>query len=185
MNQPESNYLFFQTPSGETFPCSAEGVSVELIGEAAQQLDPDLVQHAAQAVLHYYKHDLGRDSVSVGEFAEALEKVLRGLGLSVCAAGSVAMMGPVLEADLKQFALVAGKNFELAFFPQLREALRLRLTSAPAVVCFTGLRESVKFLTGAQRWDNRCRILSDRIVNFLRDALQAEAKGRSCTLVVR
>lgn len=184
-SRPQPNYLFFQSPAGETLPCSSEGVTVELIGQAAQTMDPEVVQHAAQAVLHYYKHDLGRDSISVGEFAEAMEKVLRALGLDVCAAGNLLPHGPVAGADLRLLAVEAGENFELAFFPKLRGELCLQLCGDPTVICFTGLRECVKQLTGARRWDARCRTLSLRIVNYLRDALKTEARGRSCTLVVK
>jgi len=35
-------------------------VTVELIGEAAAELDPELIRNAARAVLHYFKVEMGR-----------------------------------------------------------------------------------------------------------------------------
>jgi len=58
-------------------------VTVELIGEAAAELDPELIRMAARAVLHYFKVEMGKTAVSVGEFSRALAAVLRGFGLSV------------------------------------------------------------------------------------------------------
>lgn len=75
--------LLFELASGEAIPFSAEMISVELMGDVVSQLDPEVIRHAAASVFHYFKHDLERDSVTVGEFAGMLEKVLRGLGLHV------------------------------------------------------------------------------------------------------
>jgi hypothetical protein len=83
MIQLNPDCLVFQTADGDYIPCSAEFVTLELIGDAADLLDPELIQDASAAVLHYFKYELGRTHVSVGEFSMALEKVLRGFGLSV------------------------------------------------------------------------------------------------------
>ena len=76
-----SDCLLFKTSSGESIPFSAEMISVELSGDGTGVFDPEFLKHAASAVFHYFKHDLGRLTVTVGEFAGALEKVLRGFGL--------------------------------------------------------------------------------------------------------
>jgi hypothetical protein len=185
MIQLRSDCLFLKTPEGETFPCSAEIASVEVVGETTWQMDPELVQHAAQAVLHYFRHELGRDTVSVGEFSEALQKVLGRLGLN---APQNAPVAPAVEAqpgiDLQELANSAGEGFELAFFSRLREALRENLSASPPVVRFTGLKGSVKTLLGARKWNEPCRQLSDQIVAHLRQCLHAEGKGSGCTLLV-
>ena len=85
MIQLKSDCLLFQTNDGEQGPCSAEWVTLELMGEGASLVDPEVVRHASAAVLHYFKHELKRQFVSVSEFALALEKVLRNFGLSVYA----------------------------------------------------------------------------------------------------
>ena len=58
----------FRLENGDNVPLSSGMVSVELVGESAPLFDPDLVTHAADAVFFYFKHELGRESVSVGEF---------------------------------------------------------------------------------------------------------------------
>ena len=51
MIQLHPDCLKFQMPGGEVIPCSAELISVNLLGEAADLLDPELVQNAARALL--------------------------------------------------------------------------------------------------------------------------------------
>src|SRR5688572_1623412 len=111
MIQLNPDCLIFQTASGENIPCSAELVTIELIGDAAEFLDPQIIQNASSAVLHYFKNELARDFVSVAEFSEALEKVLRGFGLDVRPAEETEPLTPrVEEADLREIACASGKG---------------------------------------------------------------------------
>ena len=72
MIQLHTDCLVFETLDGETIPCSAQDVTVELLGDAAHELEPHMITEAAEAVLFHFKVDLGRNSVSVGEFTMAL-----------------------------------------------------------------------------------------------------------------
>ena len=184
--------LVFKTAEGECVPCSAHEVTVELIGDSAEWLDTELVSHAAEAVLHFFKSEKGQDSVSVGEFSEALERVLRGLGIDVKASGkeepaAEAMPQPtprLVEADLRELAGESDLGGELVFFPRLRDAIRRELDGSPTILRFSGLRECVKRLTGAKRWSAHCQALNDQIVDYLRTCLGAERSGAGCALVV-
>src|SRR5215472_11736738 len=130
-----SDCLVFRLATGENIPFSAEMISVELIGETAELFDPDFVSHAAGAVFHYFKHDLGRQMVTVGEFTEALERVLRGFGLPVPPVEEEPESAPLtIEADLQQLARESGEGCELIFFPRLRAELRDRLRKEPRIV---------------------------------------------------
>jgi hypothetical protein len=181
MIQLHPDYLLFETPKGQLIPCSAEMVAVELVGEASSSLDPELVQQAASAVLHYFKQDLGLQTVSVGEFSRALEQALAALGLR----STVENLGRETRSyDLRQLAVGAGRGFELSFFPQLRQEIRAQLESTPTVLRFYGLRGCVKQLMGARRWSQRCQVLNDQIVEFLRACLVTEAAVSRCGLVV-
>jgi hypothetical protein len=190
MIQLKSDCLIFQTHDGEQIPCSAEWVTLELMGEGAQSVDPEVVHHASAAVLHYFKYELGRQSVSVGEFAIALEKVLRSFGLSVYADHQTQPpTSPtplrVLESNLNELASTAAcQGFELVFFPQLRQELKSKLDQSPNLIRFHGLRDCVKQLAGTGRWNRRCQSLDDQIVNFLRSCWETEPARRSCTLMV-
>ena len=86
MIQLHTDCLVFETSDGEAIPCSAQDVTVELLGDAAHELEPMLVTEAAEAVLYHFKTDLNRNSISVGEFTLALECILRGFGFKVMAA---------------------------------------------------------------------------------------------------
>jgi hypothetical protein len=188
MIQLKADCLIFQTSDGEHIPCSAEWVTVELMGASATMADPELVHNASAAVLHYFKFELNRSYVSVGEFAQALEKVLRGFGLTVYTETDGPAAPPaeprVLESNLREMAGTAGEGFELMFFPHLRNELRSKLGQTPTMVRFHGLRDCVKQLSGAGRWNRRCQNLNDQIVDYLRSCWKTERGSASCALVV-
>ena len=52
--------LLFQLASGESVPCSAEMISVEIVGGQEKLLDPEVLRHAAASVFHYFKQELLR-----------------------------------------------------------------------------------------------------------------------------
>jgi len=181
-----SGCLLFKLANGESIPFSAEMISVELLGSTAELFDAEFVQHAANAVFHYFKHELGRQTVTVGEFAEALEKVLRGFKLPQVASGPPAAQTrrEVRESDLCRLASESGQACELFFFPRLRDEFREQLRHHPRVVRFRGLRSCVKRLAGTRRWTCRCRSLEEQIVGYLRECLSAEARLEDLALVV-
>jgi hypothetical protein len=188
MIQLRADCLIFQTSDGAQIPCSVEWVTLELMGEGASWIDPDVIHHASAAVLHYFKHELLREFVSVAEFTLALEKALRCFGLSVYADSQPARLPPaqtcVLSSNLQELASSAGKGFELFFFPNLREEIRSKMGQSPRVLRFHGLRGCVKQLTGTVRWTRRCQSLNDQIVDYLRGCWQTERDRHSCALVV-
>lgn len=173
--------LLFELQSGESVPYSADMLTVELMGETSQWFDTDFVKQAAKAIFHYFRHDLGRESITVGEFAEALEKVLS--GFKDVAEEPSAIAG-VRESDLHRLACESGDGCELFFFPRLRDELRQQLQSNPRMLRFRGLRDCVKQLTGAQRWTVRCQTLEEQVVAFLRQCLSTEARQAEFAMVV-
>jgi hypothetical protein len=176
--------LMFEMATGETVPFTAEMISVELSGDSAGSFDPEFVKHATNAVFHYFKHELGRQSITVGEFAGALERVLRGFDFQPEPEPEAPVEPRVLESDLQQLASESGAGWELFFFLRLRDELRHQLRRAPKLVRFRGLRGCVKQLTGSRRWCPRCRNLHDQIVEFLRHCLSAESSRNGCALLV-
>ena len=178
--------LVFKMSTGENIPCSAEKVTIELMGESAELVDQELIKNAAESVLHYFKAEQQKTSVSVAEFALALEKVLRGLGLEVKAADAEPTLvgSGVAEANLEELARHSLRGFELSFFPSLRAELARHVRKAPQVVRFRGLRLCVKHLVGAKRWSNRCQVLSDQIVAYLRRCYMDEHASTGCALVI-
>lgn len=184
MIQLQSDCLVFDPSSGQCQERPSQFLTIELFGEGADQVDPDMVRHASAAVLYYFKKELGRSSVSISEFSEALEEVLRYLGLTVRPAVKMGQSNSIVESDLRQLAFECGQGFELVFFPRLRGELRKNLKESPRVVLFQGLRGCVKQLAGARRWSTRCELLSDQIVDFLRFCWKDEVPGDQSALFV-
>jgi hypothetical protein len=179
-----SEYLMFQMPSGESIAFSSEAIAVEIVDETDGELDSNMVRQAANAVYHYFKHELGRQTVTVSEFAKAMEKALDGFEISIVSTKSARTTQSVAEADLWKIAQDSGRAFELTFFPRLRNELRTQLIGSPNVVRFTGLRSCVKALTGAKRWSMRCTVMEEQIVGYVRECLNTDASKAVCTLVV-
>ena len=184
MIQLHPDYLIFQTSQGELIPCSAESVTIELMGDASSLLDQETVRQAAAAVVHYFKHDLGQDTVSVGEFSKALERVLNAFGFNVTTTTSDEHELKMVVADLEEIAK-SSDDFELTFFKNLRIEFERQVKTSPDVLSFCGLRPSVKMLVGAKRWGRKCESLSDQIVDFLRECLTMESGAPSRALVVK
>jgi len=180
----QSDCLIFQLTNGESVPCSAEMITVEIVGNADNLIAPETLRHAAASVFHYFKIELARETVTVGEFAQALEKALKGIGLTLFAEQVEPRTDQTLETDLGIIAHEAADSLELFFFPRLRTELRAKLRLAPRVLRFRGLRGCAKRLAGARRWSARCEQMQERIVDYLRECLVAEPARQECALVV-
>jgi hypothetical protein len=179
-----SNCLLFKLSNGESVPCSAEMICVEVIGSVDSLLDPEMLHHAAASVFHYFKNDLARETVTVGEFAGALEKVLRTLGFTINAEKGEKAKGETSVSDLRLLMLESSESLELFFFQRLRDELRTQLRCSPRLLRFRGLRGCVKQITRARRWGVRCEKLEEQIVEYLRECLTAEQGQNECALVV-
>ena len=184
MIQLAEDCLLFQTAEGEKVPYSAELISIEIMGDSASCLDSEFIKHAAAAVFHYFRDELDRDSVTVAEFSLALEKILRGFNLAAQAQTENAAPR-VLRSDLRHLVREMDDTSELFFFPRLRDELRSQMRMEPQMLCFQGLRQCVKQLTGARRWSGRCQTLHDQIVEFLRSCMCQDNSGANCALVVK
>jgi hypothetical protein len=178
-----NNCLLFQLATGESVPCSAEMISVEIVSGQERLLDPEVLHHAAASVFHYFKMELMRETVTVGEFSIALEKVLRQLGFTL-QDDSQAATREIIESDLRVIACQSAGSLELFFFTALRQELRSQLRQSPKLLRFRGLRGCVKQLAGARRWSDRCERLQDQIVGYLRECLSADREQVHCALVV-
>lgn len=181
-----SDCILLRGPNGEFFPMQAGTVAIEVVTEGESPFDEAFVKEASAAVLHYFKNEEGRDSVTLAEFAQALEKVLQGFQPTgpEPASGETSSPSRVLEADLQKLATDSGDAFELTFFPRLRDEIRTQLQQSPQTLRFRGLRNCVMRLTGAHRWGPRCETLQEQIIEFLRNCLTAEPHPEACTLIV-
>jgi hypothetical protein len=182
MIQLHPDCLIFRTSQGELIPCSAESVTIEMIGDASSLIDPETVREAAAAVVHYFKYDLHRDTVSVAEFSEALQRALRCFGFDVTT--STFENGVPAGTDLRELARAAD-DYELVFFQRLREEFLRQAKESKEVVRFWGLRDCAKQITGAKRWGHNCERFSEQVVDFLRNCLTIEPGANSRGLIVR
>jgi hypothetical protein len=186
MIQLHTDCLVFETSNGEAIPCSAQAVTVELLGDAALELEPHMVTEAAEAVLYHFKVDLGRASVTVGEFTMALERILRGFGFKVMASSEDqnALEPDAAETNLHDLAHQAGEGLEMVFFCTLRDQIHADLHGKPQLLRVRGLREAVQKLTGAKQWSPRCQKLNDQIVDYLRHIVSQHQQKAKLTLMI-
>jgi hypothetical protein len=179
-----SDSLVFKLVGDEMIPCTGQAVSFALAGDGASVVSEHVFQEAAAAVLHYFRQELGRTRVSVGEFSAALEVVLHSLGLTQIKAAP-APGGRDAQTEATDLGALVEDGMELLFFQRLREEMRRQLRPSPQMVRFQGLRSSVLRLTGTRRWSPRCQVLHDQIVDFLRNSFLAEPRDRPCGLVIQ
>jgi hypothetical protein len=178
-----SDCLVFRMANGESMPFSADTISVELMGSAAQRFSPEFLHHATKAVFHYFQKELGRTTVTVEEFVGAFETALN--GFKPCPPVTPqASASSVVESDLCHLVSETEGKCELFFFPRLRQELRLQLQREPRLLRFHGLRGCAMQLAGARRWTTRCQGLREQIVAFLRECLNAETKRQELALVI-
>jgi hypothetical protein len=151
-------------------------------------LDEEIIKQASEGVLHYFKSELGKTSVTISEFSAALEHALRALGLQVSSPDGKDSKVPetprVVRSDLAHLAGIAEQGFELMFFGRLRSALLEVLEQSPDIVHFRGLRPCVKQLLQAKRWSAGCQQLNDQIVDFLRSCFDSQRRSTDCALLV-
>jgi hypothetical protein len=187
--QRPSNYLAFETEDG-VIPCAVDDLAVELVGDGIVGLSTELLREASLGLLKYFREDLGREQVTVAEFAQALASVLQGFGfelkLEAAAEGTEGEAEPQRVAEIALDELVNDGEVALAggFFPRIRSELHRRLEDAPTLVRLTGLRSCVKRLSKSPRWNGRCQRLNDQIVTYLRLCFAERPPGADCTIMM-
>lgn len=178
--QPDYPAFDWGDPAAGLLP--AEQVALQLAGPMAGRYAEE-IRAAAAAVVYFFRHDLGRTTVSVADFAATLRQALAGLGLSLELPTQQGELG--LATDLAGLLAQAPESRELVLFARLRQHLGQQLRTQPASIRYCGLRGCVRRVLGARRWTRRCQRLADQIVSFLRACLQADGRGSPCILVVR
>jgi hypothetical protein len=176
--------LLFQLSNGEKVPFSPDMISVEFSTETDGWFDPETACHAAKAVFHYFKRELGRQTVTAEEFAAAMERALRGVSAPPGPGREMELPAGIVEEDLERLAREAGDGCELVFFPRLRHDIQEHLRKSPRLLRYRGLRPCVKQIARARRWTPRCRELQDQIVSFVRECAGAETRHSELELVV-
>jgi hypothetical protein len=164
--------LFICYPDGRVEPLDLDRLVGEIAGQSqnsAFQLESWMIEHVVQSIVHYLRHELKKDSVTLQDFVNLSQELLNNFLESqqekteeVC--------------DLYQLAQKAGYGFELHFYDILRDHLSKMSHGGHASCVFVGLKRCVKFLAGHQRWRNRCRHINDEIVEFIRESLARFSK---------
>ena len=179
--------LVFNTPEGN-IPMAAERVTMDVLGEAIQQLDHEMLRHVSEAVLHYFKEELGKTCVTIGEFTQTLERALAALGMKVQSVSVKSDPPPlkrtVVESDLCGLLSESQPVMELLLFPNLRVVVQKLLDGSPDVIRFHGLRPCVKQILHVRRWSEGCQRLNDQIVDYLRTCFDSERRTAPCALLV-
>jgi hypothetical protein len=182
--------LVFETSEG-SIPMTAERVTMDVLGDAIQLLDQEILRHVSESVLHYFKEELGKSSVTIAEFTQTLERALGALGLTVQSVKVKSDSSPplppqprVAESDLAHLISESQPAMELLLFPNLRLTVQKLLDGSPDVIRFRGLRPCVKQMLKARRWSQGCQRLNDQIVDYLRGCFDSERRSASCALLV-
>lgn len=169
---------------GKALPYSVELLTVEMLGEKASWMDPEILQNICEAVMLYLRDELGKGSVPFHEFAHVLEEVMRGFGFEVSAPKAPQPTQPVRKTDLSDWLGRQELGFDLMLYQRLREELSERLLEEPnGVLWIHGTHNCVKAHLGARRWSRKCQQLHDQLVAFIRECFDREANTGSSLIV--
>ncbi len=192
MIQLHEDCLLVEQPGGGYIPWSASQLTLEFVGGGAETLNEEVMQQVAAGVLHYFKDELGRMTITISEFADAIARALNGMGFSaevaeVCAQpiSDSSPKSNVGVSDLRELAFAAAKFGELDFFKRLRSRLHEQMENPPDRMEFLGLRGCVKMLTGRKKWCPACTQLEVEIVDALRAWYSQSPKASATALLVR
>lgn len=190
MIQLRSNCLVCETDDGEHIPFSAESLSEELVEQLQGSIDPEVVRHAAESVVQFYRDEQMVDVIRLSEFVEAITEVLRSLGFEVAIdvepeprEGGVQRL--VSESDLGVFSADPSSFSELELLPKLRATLREQFQTEPQIIRITGLKICVKTLSNARRWSPRCQRLHELIVGYLQECWIQERNPECEEIVIQ
>lgn len=176
--------LLVEQTGGGYLPVTATDLTFEVVGDTSL-VDGEVLKHATAAVMHYFRQELDRTTVTLAEFSAMLTKVLQGLGISAEVTGQPVPGEQVRIADLGALAAEASIAGELEFCQRLRTLLREQLAAAPTRLEILGLRICVKRLTGRKHWCPTCEKTAAWILEMIRGWYAQEAPSRPTALVVR
>lgn len=164
---------------------------VEIAGKGGSLPEKKIVREAILAVVHYIKSELKKDVVSASEFSEMLKAVLEGFGYHV----NVVVKNQAKEApkrkpktafvNLDEIVDDTGNRYELFFFDSLAKKMKESLRKNPKLLCINGLHECVKKIVGVNKWNDRCRNLSEEIVSFARSQFRTHGNKKQSALLIR
>lgn len=203
MIRPHSDYLVFELDSGESILCSVEAIAFELVEAVAGLADRNIIENAARAVVHYFREELRRETVSIHEFIDSLSFVLKEFGYEVEIRniesqyseeqgeylGEVEIMKErsqsnslveILEKQRKTGALM-----ELGFFKKIREIVAHELQGNPDILLFTELRPCVQSMLASSKWTRRCELFSRQIISYIEACLCQDGNVRNMRMVIR
>lgn len=198
-----SDYLVFELDSGESVPCSVEAIAFELVEAVAGLADRNVIENAARAVVHYFREELGKESVCINEFIDSLSFVLKEFGYEVETRSFESLSAEENDeipsdsetqitksqsnslVEILEDQREKGELMELSFFKQLRETVLSELQDQPDILLFTGLRPCVQTMLSASRWTGRCESFSQQIVSYIEECLCFDGGGRNMHMVIR
>ena len=161
--------LFMCYPDGRVEPLDLDQLVHQIADQnnvLASKLEPWMVEHVVQSIIHYIRNDLKKDSVTLQDFVDLSQELIRTFMKPQDSSGNDQAV-----CDLYQLAQRAGYGFELRFYDILRDHILKVSSVGHTSYVFVGLRRCVKFLAGHQRWRNRCQHLNDEIVEYIRESL--------------
>ena len=180
-----SDCLLFEMATRREHPVlGRHGLAWSWRAARRELFDPEFVHHATKAVFHYFKHELGRQTVTAGEFAGALEKVLRGFAVTAQAASHPtpprACWSPICAGWPMNPARAASFSSFRACAPNCSGTC-----SRPRACCaFAGCAAASSSSPARGAGAGAARRLEGEIVDYLRQCLSAESGPVEFALLV-
>jgi hypothetical protein len=143
--------------------------SLDASAERAGQSNWDHSVDIARAISHYLESEYDGRVLTTDQLVEIIRRSLHGVGCDHIARRAT-LVPPRVNIHLPELARAS--EYELLFFPLLRERLNEALDVVVRGVRLEGLRNCVKILQQSRSWKDRCQRLNDEIVLFSRQQLR-------------
>ena len=158
----------------------------ESIKKAAEKAGHDkwwFAEHIARGVIEYLRQRFDRNTITLDELFQKIERTLQSIGFKDIAA-ELRAEPPPLRISLAELACEADQGYELSFLTLITQRIAEARRLSAAEINFSGLRQAVQLLLKSSRWDQRSRDLRDLIVTLVRSHVAASG-GEDIRVVIR
>ena len=141
--------------------------ALERAARAADHEDFPFVADIRSGIVKYLETRCPLKLLQLDDLYDRMRKMLVKIGCERIAE-KLEPLAPPVTVSLVRAAMEAGNGFELAFFQSLRTELAALRDAGAEEIRFSGIRESIMILRGADKWNKECAALLSEVESFLR-----------------
>ena len=140
--------------------------AIEQAAARAHQEEFAFTEDVYEGVIHYLEHKCSLRLLKLEDLYKRLAHMLSKIGYGSID-NALVPIAPPITISLERAARDAGDGYELAFFKELQDELRLLKNTGADDVYFSHVEESIHILKQTETWDESCKELEADILDWL------------------